>query len=75
MTTADKRKKFEKEYPSVLRDVMNEIDNDNCRYVDYLCNDKKICADGKIRDYLPKYAKEYCITLLCDKIIQLTNNN
>jgi hypothetical protein len=63
MTTAQKRAKFIKEYPERLADINEAIELGEYRNVDEMGNYAQIDT----------YAKEYIITLLCDELIRLTN--
>ena len=58
MTT---RQKFEKEYPTALDNIFKHIKNEDYRSIEIICGN------------LPRYAIKYVITLLCDELINLTN--
>ena len=65
MTTAEKREKFSKEMPVLFDEICEKIEQGEYRQVDYACN-----FEGANLD---RHILEYVITLLCDELIALTN--
>ena len=64
MKTSEKREYIIKKYPALLEAIQDQIENQEFRQLDTAC---QIIDDNKILQYI--------ITLLCDELIQLTNEN
>jgi len=71
MRTSEKLERLEADYPVFLSSIREAIELGEYREVDRLVNGVK--HTGK--RYIPKFAKEYVITLLCDELTRLTNEN
>lgn len=60
MTTAEKRAKFEKEFPKAFAWICAAIEEGEFRSIDTLMNSGRF----------PDYVVQYVVTLLCDALVE-----
>lgn len=67
MTTAERRTKFLETEPVLLNYIYKYLEEGKYRDIETDCLNDKRLSDPDLKDYV--------ITLLCDELIKLTNNN